>query len=104
MDAIVFSNDDIAIGAMKCFNDNNIAIPERLSVIGMHNVPGSATTNPPLTTLTYQSTVPGFYDKLVQYLVSCIEREPDEKTYRTLVGTHSDSIIVERDSVKDMNA
>ncbi|MBQ4253984.1 MAG: LacI family DNA-binding transcriptional regulator, partial [Erysipelotrichaceae bacterium] len=31
MDAVIFSNDDIAVGAMKCFNDHGISIPERIS-------------------------------------------------------------------------
>ncbi len=102
MDAIVFSNDDIAIGAMRCFNEYGIAIPDRLSVTGMHNVPGSATTNPPLTTLTYRSNVADFYDKLVEYLVSCIDRNPQESIEEMLAGEQSETIIVERDTVKDI--
>ena len=103
MDGIIFSNDDIAIGAMQCFNDHNIPIPEKVSVIGMHNVPGSASTNPPLTTEMTVNNNQNFYQSMVNYLVSCIEGRPDRKTFEKIRVYHSESIVVERQTVRDLN-
>ena len=101
MDAIIFSNDDIAVGAMKCFNDHDIAIPERLSVIGKHNIPASSTTVPPLTTST-TITDPDYYLWLVEYLDSVIKGKPDKAIKKKLDTALGSSQIIERESVKDM--
>ncbi|MBQ1878526.1 MAG: LacI family DNA-binding transcriptional regulator [Erysipelotrichaceae bacterium] len=102
MDGIIFSNDDIAIGAMQCFNDHNISIPEKVSVIGMHNVPGSAATNPPLTTQMIINDNETYYHSLVTYLVSCIEGKPDRMTQERLSHYNPRSVIVERQTVRDL--
>ncbi|MBQ1900178.1 MAG: substrate-binding domain-containing protein, partial [Erysipelotrichaceae bacterium] len=103
MDGIIFSNDDIAVGAMKCFNDHNIAIPERLSVIGKHNIPLSSSTNPPLTTSTVVSNNDSFYSDLIRYLDSCIKGKEDKKIRKILDSYRSESVIIERETVKDLN-
>jgi LacI family transcriptional regulator len=103
MDALIFSNDDIAVGAMKCFNDHNIAIPDRISVIGRHNIPASAATVPPLTTMTYNNSDPEVYTKLIKCLDSYIRMEPDLKLEKELNEIHGSSVIIERETVKDLN-
>lgn len=103
MDGIVFSNDDIAVGAMKCFNDYNIEIPEKISVIGKHNIPASSTTNPPLTTSTTLTDSKGKYHDLVACLDSYIKGKPDKKIEERLGFDISTEIIVERGTVKDLN-
>lgn len=102
MDGIIFSNDDVAIGAMKCFNDHHIAIPERLSVIGRHNIPASSSTSPPLTTSSIISGDPDAYKKLVKCLHSYIQGKPDHKLEKSLNGARLETIIVERDTVRDL--
>lgn len=103
MDALIFSNDDIAVGAMKCFNDHNIAIPDRISVIGRHNIPASAATVPPLTTMTYNNSDPEVYTKLIKCLDSYIRMEPDLKLEKELNENHGSAVIIERETVKDLN-
>ena len=103
LDAVVFSNDDIAIGAMKCFNDHGIDIPGKLSVTGMHNVPGSATTIPPLTTATTNLKNRNMYDELVEYIISCLKGDPDEKLHEKLAVYDNDTVMVERETVKNLN-
>ncbi|MBQ1531662.1 MAG: LacI family DNA-binding transcriptional regulator [Solobacterium sp.] len=102
MDGLIFSNDDIAVGAMKCFNDHNIVIPDRISVIGQHNIPASATTMPPLTTLTSTSGQE-LFSKLVKCLDSYIRMEPDLELEKELQSHQSEQMIVERQTVKDLN-
>lgn len=103
MDALIFSNDDIAVGAMRCFNDHNIVIPDRISVIGRHNIPASATTVPPLTTMTYKHSDPEIYTKLVKCLDSYIRMEPDLSLEKELTDYQASDMIVERRTVKDLN-
>lgn len=104
MDGIIFSNDDIAVGAMKCFNDHHIAIPERLSVIGKHNIPASSTTDPPLTTSTQVSEYDEYYFDLLRCLDSYIKEDPDKKIETKLRNYRSESVIIERETVRDLNS
>ncbi len=103
MDAVIFSNDDIAVGAMKCFNEYQIAIPEKLSVIGKHNIPASSSTNPPLTTSTSVLGYPDYYLDLMRYLDSCIKGRPDSSAEEKLNSQISDNVIIERQTVRDLN-
>ena len=103
MDALIFSNDDIAVGAMRCFNDHNIVIPDRISVVGRHNIPASATTVPPLTTMTHSHSDTEIYTKLVKCLDSYIRMEPDLKLEKELNDYQAKDMIVERQTVRDLN-
>ena len=103
LDAVIYANDDIAIGGMQCFNDCNVKIPEQLSVIGKHNIPASAATNPPLTTATSFSDYRDYYSDLTTLLAGYIEGRPDTQLEERLSVRSSTSLIIERASVKDMN-
>ncbi len=103
MDAVIYSNDDIAIGGMQCFNDHGVVIPDQLSVISKHNIPASALTNPPLTTSTAKSDYSNYYDDLVQLLSSYIEGKPDARLEKKLADKQDEAVIVERQTVKDLN-
>lgn len=48
----IFFNDTLAIGAMTRFRQQGIDVPRHISVIGCDDIFGSATANPPLTTIT----------------------------------------------------
>ena len=50
-DAIIFSNDQMAIGGYQELKSRNIRIGADISVIGFDNSPGSVTMVPPLTTV-----------------------------------------------------
>ncbi len=102
MDAIIYSNDDIAVGAMKCFNDHHIGIPDRISVIGKHNIPASTTTIPPLTTSTVVSEDKDYFNRMIRYLDSCIRQKPDRKLQKELNNYHSENMIIERETVRDL--
>lgn len=49
--AILAMSDLLALGALDHAQAAGIAVPERLSVIGFDDIPGAATSNPPLTTM-----------------------------------------------------
>ena len=49
--AFFADNDMIALGAMKAITDHGIKIPDDISIIGFDDLPFSAVSTPPLTTL-----------------------------------------------------
>jgi LacI family transcriptional regulator len=49
--AIFAANDPFALGAMKFFDEQNIAVPWRVSVVGFDNVAEAKYYNPSLTTV-----------------------------------------------------
>ena len=49
--ALVSFNDIAAIGAMRAFRDNNLRVPEDISVVGFDDIQGAAYHNPSLTTI-----------------------------------------------------
>lgn len=55
--AIVAASDPIAIGAMRALKENNIRIPEDISIIGFDDIDDANYTDPPLTTMH----TPAFY-------------------------------------------
>ncbi len=102
MDALIFSNDDIAVGALRCFREHGVAIPERLSVAGQHNIPASVTSDPPLTTTTTISEDANMYLRLVECLDSYIQGKPDLELAGRLQKLQDRTEVVERETVRDL--
>lgn len=49
--ALVASNDNMALGAIEALNERGIKVPHEVAVVGFDDIPMSATATPPLTTL-----------------------------------------------------
>lgn len=60
-DAIVFANDQMAIGGYQELNSRNIKIGTDISVIGFDNSPASVTMVPPLTTVNANTSALGYH-------------------------------------------
>lgn len=50
--AIFCANDSVALGVMRAFDDNNISIPDDISIIGFDNIDMAAYVKPALTTIS----------------------------------------------------
>lgn len=50
--AIFCANDTVALGVMRAFDDNNISIPNDISIIGFDNIDMAAYVKPALTTIS----------------------------------------------------
>ena len=59
--AILCASDSIAIGAVKAIKENNIKIPDDISIIGFNNDPDASICNPPLTTIHVPTSKMGKY-------------------------------------------
>lgn len=71
--AIFACNDAMAIGAMQFMKDNNISIPNDVSLIGFDDVETDLLLDPPLTTLRVPKIDLGV--EAVKYLVDIIENK-----------------------------
>ncbi len=71
--AIFSSNDDMAITAMEIFRENNIRIPEDISIIGFDNIPLSSLLKPALSTIS--TPVYDIVERTVKELIANIRHE-----------------------------
>ena len=53
--AIICSNDEMAIGLIKTLIQNNVRVPEDISVIGFNNIPHAKYFTPSLTTVSHSN-------------------------------------------------
>ncbi|MCH5350315.1 MAG: substrate-binding domain-containing protein, partial [Oscillospiraceae bacterium] len=60
LEAIVFANDSMALGAYEVFKERNIEVGRDILVTGFDNVPDSATVTPPLTTVNADASELGY--------------------------------------------
>ncbi len=74
--AIFASNDSSAIQTMRTAAELGLGVPDDLSVIGFDNVPESALTHPPLTTVAQPIQTLGY--EAVRLLITLIE-QPDQR-------------------------
>jgi LacI family transcriptional regulator len=68
--AIFSSNDDMAITAIELFNENNIRVPEDISMIGFDNISLSSLIKPALSTIS--TPIYDMAEKTVGELISHI--------------------------------
>jgi DNA-binding LacI/PurR family transcriptional regulator len=70
--AVVASNDQMALGAMRALREQRLRIPEDVSVVGFDDVPESAYFEPPLTTVRQDFAALGRESAV--YLIDLIEQ------------------------------
>lgn len=75
IDAIQYSTDDNAIGGILCFRDHHISVPEQVSITGHNNIPEAAFLSPGLTTYGNTKEDYPYYEALVHFLITLIEKE-----------------------------
>lgn len=70
--ALVTANDHMALGAMRAFHENEIKVPDQISVIGYDGMPESEFYQPPLSTVYQDFAALG--EVSVDFLLKTIER------------------------------
>lgn len=51
--AVVVANDQMALGAIRAFEENGVRVPEDISIIGFDDMPEAEFFRPPLTTIRH---------------------------------------------------
>jgi len=70
VDAIVTASDLIAIGVIKALEEQGVAVPDKIAVVGFDDISIAQFTHPPLTTIRQDTNLAG--KLLVDNLVSLI--------------------------------
>lgn len=94
--ALFFASDFYAVDAMNIFYDNNIRIPEDISIVGFDNNIFSEQCRPKLTTVKQNVSKKAMY--AVKLLLKIINKEQLE-----LKNIHLPTELVIRESVKKLN-
>ena len=88
--ALVVANDQMALGAIRAFEENGIQIPRDLSVVGFDDIPEAAFFRPPLSTIKQDFAT--LASSSVECLMSQLNQQPASRS-RTirpiLVGRES---------------
>lgn len=92
--AIFAANDDIAIGLLQTFKNQNINIPEDVSLIGFDDIDITKYTTPSITTIAIDKESMG--QEATGKLFERIEN-PDKPSTKSVIPTE----LVERESVKE---
>ncbi|AUC81190.1 LacI family DNA-binding transcriptional regulator [Lacinutrix sp. Bg11-31] len=92
-DALITSNESVAIAAMKIAQDKGIKIPEDLSVLAFSNGILARHSNPTLSTISKHGELIG--EKAATLLINKLENKINDTTSKTV-----DTDIVLRDSSK----
>ncbi|MEI6874402.1 MAG: LacI family DNA-binding transcriptional regulator [Spirochaetota bacterium] len=94
--ALFCANDVIACGCIRAFRHAGLRVPDDVSVIGFDDLPISAISDPPLTTIRVSKAEIG--RMAVQLLATRLRSDAAAPPVKTLIGGQ----LVERRSVCDM--
>lgn len=83
-DALLISNDAMAIGALKAFRDAGIRVPEDISVISFNDTTSAQYSNPPLSSVRIESNEMG--RRAVDLLIDRLD-SPERSPYMIMLGT-----------------
>lgn len=93
--AIFCLSDFIALGIINYFNENNIRVPDDISLLGFDDIMFSKITYPPLTTIHQKKKKLGYL--AVEKLIGLLNKE-----LKGNISIVLDTYLVERKSVKDI--
>lgn len=93
--AIFAGNDAMAIGAIQYLKENNISVPDDISIIGFDDVEAGLTIDPPLTTIRVPKVELGI--ESIKLMNDMIQNNP-KSCRKILVPVE----LVERKSIKEL--
>jgi len=80
---LIVSNDYLALGAIRAFNERGLRTPEDISIVGFDDTPESAYYIPPLTTVRQDYEALGYQS--IHYLVELINNQETPAHQRVLM-------------------
>ena len=83
-DALLISNDAMAIGALKAFKEAEIDVPKDVSIISFNDTISAQYANPPLSSIRIESNEMG--RRAVDLLIDRLD-SPDRIPYMIMLGT-----------------
>ena len=101
IDAIIYSNDEIAIGGMECLKRHHIRIPHDVSIVGGNNSPMAEYVSPKLTSVGGEAEELNNYEEIIDILIAVIEGRDVRTRIEALSSIQTHFIVYERESVLD---
>lgn len=95
--AIIGKNDQAAMAILAVCHDNDINVPEQLSVIGYDNLLEGAVTGPALT------SVDGRIDGHARATINCLLKQMGVPGLREVEPSELEPVVVERKSVRSLS-
>lgn len=92
--AIFAASDPIAIGALRALKENNIRVPQDISIIGFDNIETANYTTPPLTTIFAPTFDMGYTG--ARYVYDAFKRKENLPYIKVLMPCY----LIERESTK----
>lgn len=96
-DAIICNNDTVAMATMKVLKDNNLHIPQDISVVGFSDDPFSSFLEPSLTTVSQPSYLMGL--KAMETILEILHNEAPVNIESRIV---MDSAFIIRNSIRGL--
>lgn len=93
--AICTASDEMALGAIRCLNDNGLRVPDDMSVVGFDDLPLARMITPRLTTVAQPFSEIG--EAAVRWLMRAVGRDPSPSEIGDYLLPHR---LVERESVR----
>ncbi|RCW56199.1 LacI family DNA-binding transcriptional regulator [Halanaerobium sp. ST460_2HS_T2] len=93
--AVFAASDRMAIGVLDCCLDNNLKVPEDISIIGFDDIELATVVRPKLTTVRVDHSKLG--EKSVELLLNKIKKNKDSESFY-----EADFEIIERETVKKL--
>lgn len=93
--AIVAASDPIAIGALRALKEQNLRVPEDISIIGFDDIADTNYTDPPLTTIHTPSFQMGQYGA---FIVEQLLTEKNSLPMKVVLPCY----LMERESCKEL--
>lgn len=101
IDAIIYSNDEIAIGGMECLKKHKIRIPEDVSILGGNNSPIAEYVTPRLTSVGSKYGGSKCFADIIDVVIGLIEGQDVSEKLNRLSNQPVEMEIAERESVMD---
>jgi len=81
--ALVVGNDQMALGAIHALDDEDLRVPQDVSIVGYDDIPEAAHFKPPLTTIRQDFSAMG--KQGLEYLISLINKPETPPHQRVLI-------------------
>ncbi len=81
--AILYFNDEMAIGGMAVLQQHGYAVPGDIAVVGFDDIPWASYCSPSLTTV--HQPIQAMVERVIDVLINMIEGEPIQETHASLV-------------------
>jgi DNA-binding LacI/PurR family transcriptional regulator len=86
--AVVVANDQMALGAIRAFEENSIRIPQEISLVGFDDIPEAGFFRPPLSTIKQD------FAALGRLSIQCLTAQVDQNRATSSIHTISPFLIV----------